>query len=334
MGQSRPRFDGVFEGGGVKGIGLVGALAAIEDAGYESMNLAGTSAGAIVAALCAAGYTATELKPIIQGLDFNALTDPPAIGHLPLIGHVIDELFEKGLYKGDYFQSLMRDLLAAKGIHTFRDLADPEATDERYRYKVRVIASDITRGRMLVLPQDVQSYGRDPADLEVAVAVRMSMSIPFFFIPMRLQDSYIVDGGLLSNFPVELFDVAGIPEWPTFGFKLVRADDATMIVRHPISGPLSELAAMFFTAMSAHDAFYLSASKFVRTISIDTLDVQTTDFNLSPERKEALYQSGAAAAKDFLAHWDFEEYKALYRSGQPVPRRRDQVLPASAPPHP
>jgi NTE family protein len=185
---------------------------------------------------------------------------------------------------------------------------------------------------MLVLPQDVKDYGQDPADLEVALAVRMSMSIPFFFIPMRLQDSYVVDGALLSNFPVELFDSAGPPEWPTFGFKLVRARDATTVVRHPISGPLSEMAAMCFTALEAHDAYYLSADKFVRTISIDTLDVQTTDFNLTPERKEALYQSGVAAAKDFLAHWSFPAYVARYRSGQPLLRRRELVLPTAADP--
>src|SRR5262249_57234663 len=80
MGQQPKRFDGVFEGGGVKGIGLVGALAAIEKAGYEAVNVAGTSAGAIVASLYAAGYTAAELKPIIMGLDFNQLTDPRPSG--------------------------------------------------------------------------------------------------------------------------------------------------------------------------------------------------------------------------------------------------------------
>src|SRR2546422_11291722 len=80
MGQTKLRVDGVFEGGGVKGIGLVGAASAIEAAGYEFVNLAGTSAGAIVATLLAAGYSATELKPIINGIDFNSFEDPPLAG--------------------------------------------------------------------------------------------------------------------------------------------------------------------------------------------------------------------------------------------------------------
>jgi NTE family protein len=134
---------------------------------------------------------------------------------------------------------------------------------------------------------------------------------------------------LLSNFPVELFDSPGLPEWPTFGFKLVFSDQVnpSQLVQHPVSGPISELAALFFTAMEAHDAYYLKNDKFVRTIAIDTLDVRATDFNLTPDKKEALYQSGVSAAKTFLDHWDFQKYKALYRSGQPVPTRREQVLP-------
>ena len=64
--------DAVFEGGGVKGIGLVGAVAVAEERGYQWVNIAGTSAGAIVAALLAAGYSATEMKQIMEELDYNS----------------------------------------------------------------------------------------------------------------------------------------------------------------------------------------------------------------------------------------------------------------------
>lgn len=56
------KADAVFEGGGVKGIGLVGAIAVAEEYGYRFVNVAGSSAGAIVAALLAAGYSAAEIK--------------------------------------------------------------------------------------------------------------------------------------------------------------------------------------------------------------------------------------------------------------------------------
>lgn len=225
MAQADLRVDGVFEGGGVKGIGLIGAASAIEEAGYQFVNLAGTSAGAIVATLLAAGYHTIDLKPIMSGIDFSTFEDASLIGHVPLIGNFIDVIFHKGLYKGDVFLNLMRKLFAVKKIYTFRDLIIPEfANDDCYRFKVRVVATDISCRRMLVLPQDIRDYGMAPEDLEVALAVRMSMSIPFFFEPVKLKDSYIVDGGMLSNFPVELFDSDGVPEWPTFGFKLVLSD--------------------------------------------------------------------------------------------------------------
>src|SRR6266700_7238934 len=103
MSQNKQKVDGVFEGGGVTGIGLVGAVSVIEAAGYEFANLAGTSAGAIIASLLAAGYNAAELKQTINGIDFNTFEDPPLIGHIPFVGAVVDEIFLKGLYKGDVF---------------------------------------------------------------------------------------------------------------------------------------------------------------------------------------------------------------------------------------
>ncbi len=331
MAQNKQKVDGVFEGGGVKGIGLVGAASVIEAAGYEFSNLAGTSAGAIIASLLAAGYSAAELKQIISDFNFSTFEDPDLIGRIPYVGALADEIFHKGLYKGDVFLNKMRDLLHAKKIYTFRDFIDPEYPDDpRYHFKLQVVASDISRGRMLILPRDINSndYGMEPEDLEVALAVRMSMSIPFFFEPVKLKESYIVDGGLLSNFPMQLFDSDGPPDWPTFGFKLVLSNQTNpaQLAQHQIKGPLSEVTAMFFTMMGAHDAYYLSNDKYVRTIPIDTLTIGTTKFNLTQADKDDLHASGVNAAKTFLDHWDFEKYKALYRSGQPAPTRREQVL--------
>ncbi|MBV8268880.1 MAG: patatin-like phospholipase family protein, partial [Planctomycetaceae bacterium] len=213
-GNDLKKVDAVFEGGGVKGIALIGAAEIVEAAGYAFHNLAGTSAGAIIAALLAAGYSAAELKPILMGLDFKQFEDTSLLGRIPLLGKEYEVVRYLGIYDGDYFLNLMRRLLSEKlqkDEVTFRDLILPGSTEDRYRFKVHVIASDISRGRMLVLPDDIRAYGREPEDLEVATAVRMSMSIPFFFKPVTEKNRqgeacYIVDGGLLSNFPIELFD--------------------------------------------------------------------------------------------------------------------------------
>jgi len=314
--------DAVFEGGGVKGIGLVGAVAVAEERGYQWVNVAGTSAGAIVAALLAAGYKAAEMKKeIMDELDYNSFKDTSILDRIPLVGPVASLIFEKGIYEGKFCENWMRKLLRKKNVETFNDLIIEEyKDDDRYRFKLQVIASDISQGRMLVLPQDIAAFGIRPEDLNVAAAVRMSMSIPFFFEPVTLRNiktnqvSYIVDGGLLSNFPVWLFDAEGsIPDWPTFGFKLVEPEEGTP---HRVRGPVSLLAALFSTMMEAHDARYIEDAQFVRTIPIPTLGVSTTEFDISRGKSEALYQSGREAAEKFFATWNFADYVDKYRRGK------------------
>ncbi|MDA8235353.1 MAG: patatin-like phospholipase family protein [Clostridia bacterium] len=313
------KADAVFEGGGVKAIALVGALVAAERLGYRWVNVAGTSAGALVAALVAAGYRAREIRKFIDDLDFRNFRDRDALDRIPLMGPLLSISLEMGLYEGKFLEGWLREKLAAKGVKTFGDLVmDEFAHDRRFRYKLQVIAADISRGLMLVLPRDIADYGVRPDDLEVARAVRMSNSLPFYFEPViqtyrrngREEFSYIVDGAILSNFPVWLFDADREPPWPTFGFKLVGPNEGKP---HRIHGPLSFLEAMFSTMLNAHDAHYIEEACFARTISIPTFGLRTTDFDLSPADRRRLYQGGQAAAQKFFTHWDFQGYVKKYR---------------------
>jgi len=79
-------INAVFEGGGVKGIGLVGAVSITEELGYRFANVAGTSAGAIISTLIAAGYSANELKTILDELDYNEFKDKGLVDKIPLVG--------------------------------------------------------------------------------------------------------------------------------------------------------------------------------------------------------------------------------------------------------
>ncbi|MDF5730432.1 MAG: patatin-like phospholipase family protein [Rhizonema sp. PD38] len=320
------KVDAVFEGGGVKGLGLFGAVAVTEEKGYVFENVAGTSAGAIVAALIAAGYKGTELKKIQNEVDYRRFKDPTLQQEIPLIGSVLSLITEKSFYKGDFFESWLHERLQAKNISTFGDLVMEEYKDDpKYRYKLQVIASDISRGKMLVLPRDIADYGINPDELSVVKAVRMSMSIPFFFKPVTLTSSlgvssYIVDGAILSNFPVWLFD-DGTPDpaWPTLGYKLVDPD---MDKPHDISNPLSLFTAMFYTMMEAHDARYIADNNFARSIPIPTVGVQTTQFDISPSKRDELYKSGVQAAEEFFQKWNFETYKREYRQAKPQGRQQ------------
>jgi NTE family protein len=330
--------DLVFEGGGVKGIGLAGAYSVLEERGFEAKNVAGTSAGAITAALIAARYTADELREIIVSLDFRQFQDEAWEDKIPLFDRTASILLDQGIYEGTRFYEWMKELLEAKGIRTFRDLVIQEfAEDPKYRSRLQVIASDVTGRRLLVLPRDAGQLGLDPDDLEVAQAVRMSMSIPFFFEPVRVKNEKtgethtIVDGGMLSNFPVWLFDCEKDeePEWPTFGCLLVEPEpEKPIAARLPkddrgFSALIDYVKAMAQTMMEAHDRLYVQQAQWARTIPIPTLGVGTTEFDIPRERALRLYESGRSATEKFLADWDFGAYKEVFRAGKAIPTRQE-----------
>jgi NTE family protein len=329
--------DLVCEGGGVKGIGLAGAYATLEEAGYRPKRVAGTSAGAITAALIAAGYTAAELKEVVLTLDFREFEDKGWEDRLPGLANPLSILLDQGIYEGEKLLEWMRGMLAEKNVFTFGHLRTGSA-DPRYAYRLQVIVSDISSRELLVLPRDAHKLGLDPDKLEVALAVRMSMSIPIFFEPVRIENGatdrehVLVDGGMLSNFPVWLFDCQEPPEWPTFGLLLVEPDPKTSVAARlpePVHGPrgargvLDLLGGLLHTMLEAHDRMYIEKEQYARTIGIPTLGVGTTEFDISRERALALYDSGRAAASKFLATWDFDAYVAAFRSGIDHSRRAD-----------
>jgi NTE family protein len=329
--------DLVCEGGGVKGIGLAGAYADLEEAGYVPGRVAGTSAGAITAALIAAGYKADELKEVVLSLDFRQFEDRGWEDRVPIVRNPLSLLLDQGIYEGEKFLAWMRGMLADKDVFTFGHLKTGE-DDPRYAYKLQVVVSDVSARELLVLPRDAHKLGLDPDKLEVSLAVRMSMSIPIFFEPVRIANEstnwqhVLVDGGMLSNFPVWLFDADDEPRWPTFGLLLVEPDPRTPITARlpkPESAPhgakalLQLLSGMVHTMMEAHDRMYVQKEQFARTIGIPTLGVGTTEFDIARERALALYESGRTAAQTFLSTWDFDAYVAEFRSGKDHSRRAD-----------
>lgn len=293
--------DAVLEGGGIKAFGLVGALQVAEEKGYRWKRLAGTSAGSIIASLLAAGYRSEELYRLLIQHDFTTFTPHLWVHRIPYVGHGLRLWMRKGLYSSRPLEDWVGELLAKKNVYTFADLKERECS---------IIASDISRGSLLVLPQDLKEYGIVADRFPVARAVRMSCAIPLFFDPVKLfhrpsrKWSVVVDGGVLSNFPVWLFD-KDQPRWPTFGFRFL-SDKAGE--PREIHGPISLLRAMFYTMLDAHDNRHIKEQDKVRTIQVPAEGVKLTDFDLAPEKRRALYEAGMQAAQDFFSHWTFRQY--------------------------
>jgi NTE family protein len=158
------------------------------------------------------------------------------------------------------------------------------------------------------------------------------MSIPFFFEPTHIdykvdgdeRRSVLVDGGMLSNFPVQAFDrTDGKPaRWPTFGIKL-SSRPADHPQPSPIHGPLSLTFGMLATLLGWNDRCHIDdPSVCARTIFVDTFGISAVSFDLSPEDQDRLYQSGRSAATKFLESWDFNDYTTKYPA--PMNQAADQ----------
>jgi NTE family protein len=101
--------DLVFEGGGVKGVGLAGAYAALEEEGWEPQCVAGASAGAITATLVAAGYSGAELREEVLALQFREFKDEGCEDRIPSIGRQMWILRDYGVYEGRRFLEWMTE---------------------------------------------------------------------------------------------------------------------------------------------------------------------------------------------------------------------------------
>ncbi|WP_165978220.1 patatin-like phospholipase family protein [Actinomadura darangshiensis] len=326
-----PRADLVLEGGGVKGIALVGAIAEMEARGYRPgapARVAGTSAGAIVGSLLAAGMPVPDMVRVMRELDYRPFQD----GSRFALVRGVSLLATLGLHRGDVLHRWIAARLKECGVETFGQLKlhDPDsALPPRHAYKLVVVVSDVSSGRMVYLPWEYERYGLNADDQSVADAVRASASIPVFFRPCRIcrgdgKKCVLVDGGMLSNYPITIFDREDRePRWPTFGVKLSARTPPGGLFQpwHGVRGPIGYGRALVSTMAEAHDRARMDEPSIVaRTMFARTDDVLATDFDLGAAARDRLYVAGRDAAARFLDHWDHRDYLARYR--MPVPRPR------------
>ena len=206
-GERELRADLALEGGGVKGVALVGAILALDEAGYRFHRVAGTSAGAVTASLVAgivqSGADMLTLRTTLQSLDFRRFMPEGKLHEM--MGHAAGHFAKvvtdaalltsrEGLYSGDYLDEWLSPVLHGKlGIRSFGDLVltpadDPDLSDSSSRqYRLVVYTSDLTRGRLACLPFDYVTYGVNPDDQDPVRAVRASMSVPFYLEPVHFS---------------------------------------------------------------------------------------------------------------------------------------------------
>lgn len=332
----------IFEGGGVKGIAYIGALEVLQEKEIlpKIERIGGTSAGAIIGLLIGLNFTFAEIEDILQNLDFARFLDDA-------FGVVLDttRLFKEfGWYKGDYFRNWIGDLIRIKTGNsdaTFRQIS--EAGKELGFREMFFIGTNLSTRF-----SEIFSAEHTP-DFCVADAIRISMSIPLLFAAKRGANNDIyVDGGILDNYPVKLFDrekyvcrFSSVPEYykkintalqqnasaaspyvfnkETLGFRLDSANEIAVFRDHaePIRREIKDLIefskSLVDVYMESQQNQHLHTDDWHRTIYIDTLNVKTNEFQLSNEKKQALIQSGRECTKRYFEWYDDPKSTVLNR---------------------
>lgn len=327
-----PQFRNlVFEGGGVKGIACVGAMEVLSQRGLldNIIRVGGTSAGAINALIFALGYGIQDQRKILDSTDFKEFMDN-SFGFLRDFKRLWKEFgWNKGKVFSDWAGSLVEEKLGDARA-TFADLQRAHKPD------LYVVGTNLSTGY-----SEVFSHERFP-DMPLVTAIRISMSIPLFFRAKRFgdRDDVYVDGGVILNYPVKLFDrqryidmeseqqaarsveyynrenARFLLERPgrspyvynrqTLGLRLDTAEEIGLFrYNEPLQGKSIKTFPVYARAlvgafMQVQENQHLHSDDWQRTLYINTLDVKTTDFDLSDEKKRRLVEEGIAGAETYL----------------------------------
>lgn len=363
------QYDLVFEGGGAKGMALVGAYEEFARRGHTYGRLLGTSAGAISAALLAAGYTPKNMlvalgeqengKPVFAGfmglpaalnseeIRASAIRNLLRSINLKLVPDFIEERLDDALVRLLAMHPISRHLFAfveqggwyaadrfITWLQTKLDAGDGQGETRRFSQMTLAQFFDATQVDMSLVASDTSDHNllvlnhHTAPDCPLVWAVRMSMSIPLVwnevlwkadwgrYLGRELTDHAIVDGGMLSNFPLELF-ISDAPYVinlmgpksgnPVLGLlideTLPVAGSRGMLVDVQVKPEelrtVQRIRRLADTATSAHDKMVLDAFNNL-VVHLPAQGYGTTEFDMSNERRTALVAAGRQAMSDYF----------------------------------
>ncbi|MEO5501658.1 MAG: patatin-like phospholipase family protein [Ginsengibacter sp.] len=316
----------VMEGGGVRGLAYAGALEVLEQKGIleQIENVGGSSAGAIAGLLVAMNYSSTEIDSILQPLKIQEFNDGKF-----LFGKIKRVRKQFGLYKGDKIQLWLSRLIAAKTEQpdlTFLQLHQLHLKNKNFK-DLYVTGTNVTQQRT-----EVFSWKTKP-DMKLSTAVHISSCIPFYFVPVAIDSignevdpekdsgafNLFVDGGMLANYPIALFDSSEPGTNPltaekvfynpeTIGLKLEREEQVknfdennTAVAPYHISSMKAYTFAVMNLIMEGlNRKSYHLKNEMGRTIYISYGDLSGRIRKMSAAEKKLLHDNGVKAANDFF----------------------------------
>ena len=202
--KKRPTVGVVLCGGGAKGFAQIRILKALDEAGVPVDYIGGTSIGSIIGSLYAVGYDPDVIEELVRKQDWNATI----YDRIPTTYYPID-----------------------KKINTRRYLATFPITNGKIKVKSSMVDGvyvNMLLSRLMLPADNIHDYSKLPVPFyciatdvenacqyemtkgELSRSVRASMSIPFLFRPVSLDDKLLIDGGMVNNFPVRNMKERGV----------------------------------------------------------------------------------------------------------------------------
>lgn len=280
----------VFEGGGVKGIAYAGAIKALDELCILPgiRRVAGTSSGAITAAILALGADSRTVLEITNRTDYRKFMDDSA----GVLRDIIRLIRRNGWHRGDaftdWFRGIMKDLGVSPDV-TFRDLRIVQNNYPANFRDLHVIGTNLDKCQPVVF-----SVRETPA-MPIWQAVRISMSIPFYFTSIQSDGDTWADGGLAWNYPIDVFDAppycdTGFNQ-ATLGFSLKSSGHAVQS-GGKINNCLDYIRVTVAFFLEQANRQHVKSRDECRTVFLDTGTIQATDFDLTPKQRQRLIENG------------------------------------------
>lgn len=298
-----------FEGAGIRGIAYAGVIDELERNGelQHIQNISGTSAGAITATLLVLGYNAKEIEALIGNTNFGKFND----GGWFFIGGIYRTMKQFGWYKGKKFEKWISKLIEAKTGNADITFAELSALSDKNLY---ITAVSLNRQKLLVFSKEHYP------NMKVKDAVRASMSIPLYFRAVFMDQNgkvykkansakdldIVVDGGILANFPIQVFPKTNKDTMLTLG---VRIDSENQILQDANGHGLADFPILKFRDYVS--AFYvlsiehlnrqqLSQENWKHTISVSDANIPPRVRKLNDTQKTMLIENGKQACKGYF----------------------------------
>ena len=295
----------VFEGAGVRGIAYCGAVQEMESKKMMDSieRVGGTSSGAIIALTISLGYSGKEIENIISKSNFKKFND----GGFFFIGGInrLNKYFGwyKGKKIGKWLEKIIKEKTGNENI-TFEELHQKGFKD------LYITGTSLNKQKAVVF--SYESYPK----MKVKDAVRISGSIPLYFEPVYIDSSgktfdhpkqkqgfdMMVDGGILENFPIHIFDKQQ-PDLNTIGFRIDHSPqiendkgDRTL-AEMPVDDLKQYFGAFYNIVIENLNRQRLNTTDWQRTVSISDGDVLPKVRKLSKEEVSILIENGRKAVQ-------------------------------------